>query len=165
VGKGDSRRQHQGGVILNAQIFQIPDTRIEDSLRRGVTSVWVTFVIPCALRTFGGFEREPEQNIRHHRRLNACLADISFICGIGRSVVALPPFLTQDATPNCQDATPSCQSALSRDVRIRLAILGMGWSSSALNGLLDAAGVLSDRPVTSAGRATFVVPLWAALSR
>jgi hypothetical protein len=24
VGKGDSRRQHQGGVILNAQIFQVP---------------------------------------------------------------------------------------------------------------------------------------------
>ena len=39
------------------------------------------------------FEREPEQNIRHHRRLTARLADIGFICGIGRSVVALPPFL------------------------------------------------------------------------
>jgi len=85
-----------------------------------------------------------------HRRLNARLADIGFICGIGRSVVALPPFLTQDATPNCE-------SALSRDVRIRLAILDVGWSHSALNGLLDAAGVYSDRPVTSAGRATFVV--------
>jgi hypothetical protein len=97
------------------------------------------------------FEREPEQNIRHHRRLTARLANIGFTCGIGRSVVALPPFLTQDATPNCQ-------SALSRDVRIRLAILGMGWSRSALNGLLDAAGMLSDRSLTNAGRATFVVP-------
>jgi hypothetical protein len=72
------------------------------------------------------------------------LADIGFICGIGRSVVALSPFLTQDATLNCE-------WTVSRDVRIRLAILDEGWSYSALNGLLDAAGVLSDRPVTSAG--------------
>src|SRR4029077_18217985 len=44
-----------------------------------------------------------------HRRLNARLADIGFICGIGRSVVALPPFLKQDATPNCEIGRASCR--------------------------------------------------------
>src|SRR5258708_20750463 len=83
-----------------------------------------------------------------YRRLNARLADIGFIFGIGRSVVALPPFLTQDATPNCE-------SALSRDVRIRLAILYVGWSHSALNLLLHAPGVYFDRPDTSAVRAPY----------
>ena len=53
----------------------------------GVTSGWVTFVIPCALRTCGGFRAGARAYIRHHRRLNARLADIGFICGIGRSVV------------------------------------------------------------------------------
>jgi hypothetical protein len=45
-------------------------------------------------------EREPEQNIKHQSLPSQRpLADIGFICGIGRSVVALPPFLTRGAIP------------------------------------------------------------------
>ncbi len=54
----------------------------------------------------------------------ADLGGASEIADHGDSELVLKQLHTQDATPNCQ-------SALSRDVRIRLAILGVGWSHSA----------------------------------